>query len=67
MRWIILAALVLTGCAQAPRVSERGICDGTRATRDAHVAALVADAGPRALVTGQALIAQIDAACALTQ
>lgn len=64
MRGIVIFALVLAGCTPAPRVSERGICDGTRASRDAHVAALLADAGPRALVSGQALIAQIDAACA---
>jgi hypothetical protein len=64
MRWMILAAVFLAGCSPRPQVSERALCDGTRASRDAHVAALLADAGPRALVTGQALIAQIDAGCA---
>ena len=53
--------LPLISCATAPSTS--AICDGTVQSRTAHAAALVADGGPRSLVTGAFLIQQIDAGC----
>jgi len=40
------------------------LCDGTRAARAAHAAALAETADEAALRTGAALIALIDAGCA---
>ena len=53
--------LLLTGCVTA---SPAAICEGTASATDAHAAALVADGGPLSLVTGDLLIAQLDAGCA---
>jgi len=53
--------LLMTACVTA---SPRAICEGTASATDAHAAALVADGGPLSLVTGDLLIAQLDAGCA---
>ena len=58
----LAATTLLSGCATAP--SSNAICDGTKQSRTAHAAALVEDGGPRSLITGAALIQQIDAGCA---
>ena len=58
----LAATTLLSGCATEP--SSNAICDGTKQSRTAHAAALVEDGGPRSLVTGAALIQQIDAGCA---
>lgn len=64
MRLLMLGAL-LTGCVSATRGAiDSAICDGTRKARADHAAALVEDGGPLSLVTGAALIMQIDAGCA---
>ena len=63
-RYLMMSAMLLTGCDLAIPISADAICDGTRQARADHAAALVADGGPRSLVTGQALIAQVDAGCA---
>ena len=44
-------------------VSEAALCAGSQALLADHAAALVADGGPMSLVTGQALIATLDAGC----
>lgn len=44
--------------------SPAAICEGTASATDAHTAALLADGGPLSLVTGDLLIAQLDAGCA---
>jgi hypothetical protein len=58
---LLLSGGLLTGCAMTP--SEAAICTGTEALLADHAAALVADGGPMSLVTGQALIATLDAGC----
>lgn len=52
----------MSGCATLPP-SETALCAGTAALLADHAAALVADGGPMSLVTGQALIATLDAGC----
>jgi hypothetical protein len=68
-----MMCLLLSGaCAPAPVIQigpDRAGCDGTRAARVAHAAALVAIAdlghlAEAAIVTGDDLIARIDAWCA---
>ncbi len=63
MRMLAMAILpmILSGCATG--VSGEAVCDGTRASRSAHAAALVVDGGPQSRATGRALIARIDAGC----
>ena len=53
--------LLLSGCAAG--LSDSAICNGTAQSRTAHAAALVADGGPRSMVTGALLIQKIDAGC----
>jgi hypothetical protein len=43
--------------------NDSAICDATDAPRTAHAAALAADGGDKSVVTGQALIATLDATC----
>jgi hypothetical protein len=43
--------------------NDSAICDATDAQRTAHAAALAADGGDKSVVTGQALIATLDATC----
>jgi hypothetical protein len=57
----MILTLPVAGCMNA--VSDSAICQGTRQARTDHAAALVADGGPRSLVTGQALISRVDAGC----
>lgn len=58
--WIVPIALA-TGCATA--VSDSEVCRGTETAATAHAAALALDGGDRSVVTGQALIARLDAGC----
>lgn len=57
----VILTLMLTGCATGR--SGEAVCDGTKASRTTHAAALVADGGPQSRATGRTLIAQIDAGC----
>lgn len=59
----LAATLIISGCVGATPGSLEALCSGTTAARADHAAALVADGGPRSLVTGQNLIALTDAAC----
>lgn len=59
---VVILTMTLSGCATGA-VNEAAICDGTAATRTAHAAALVVDAGAQSRATGRALIARLDAAC----
>lgn len=61
---ILLGAGCTNGAKTTPPDAE-AICDGTRAARKAHAAALVEDGGDASVVTGARLISQIDAACAM--
>lgn len=56
-------ALSLTGCASAPVVTDRPICEQTAPLRTAHAAALIEDGGPRSQRSGAALIGAVDAGC----
>lgn len=63
-RWIVLAvwAPLAAGCTTAP--SSNAICDATKDSRTAHAGALYEDGGPKSVMTGAYLIAQIDVGCA---
>ena len=50
-----------TGCVSA--ASNSAVCDGSRAARSAHAAALADDGGPQSVVTGARLIKLLDAGC----
>lgn len=50
-----------TGCVNA--VNDAAICDGSKAARREHAAALADDGGPLSLVTGARLIMVVDAGC----
>ena len=53
--------LLVAGCMNV--ASGDAICEATASQRTAHAAALAADGGDRSVVTGQALIATLDATC----
>lgn len=55
--------LAVSGCATAIPTSGEALCDATRDDRAAHAAALADEGSDRVVVTGQALIARIDAGC----
>jgi hypothetical protein len=63
MKRILWIALIwpVAGCMSA--ANDSAICDATDAQRTAHAAALAADGGDKSVVTGQALIATLDATC----
>jgi hypothetical protein len=54
--------LLGAGCTTAP--SNNAICDATKDSRTAHAGALYEDGGPKSVMTGAYLIAQIDVGCA---
>ena len=55
--------MLVSGCASVG--SSEAICDATDALRRVHAQALVSDGGDRSVVTGQALIATLDAGCGI--
>ena len=61
--WRLFPILILPACGSMTAPSEAALCTGTQALLANHAAALVADGGPQSLVTGQALIATLDAGC----
>jgi hypothetical protein len=63
MRLILAMMLMLPvlGCGIA--ANDSAICAGLRDDLTAHAAALAVDGGDRSVVTGQRLIARIDAGC----
>ena len=58
-----MLTMLVSGCVRG--LSDSAICDGTDALRTVHAKALVADGGDRSVVTGQVLIATIDAGCTI--
>ena len=58
---ICLPVLLASGCINVG--SGKAICDGTANLRTVHAEALAEDGGDRSVVTGQSLIATLDAAC----
>ena len=61
--WAMTLTLLAAGCASVTQTSGDAICDGSRAARADHVAALAISPDDRAVVTGARLIALIDAGC----
>lgn len=62
---VMTLTLPVAGCLNAPpQTSGNALCDGSRALRTNHAAALAADGGPQSVVTGAALIRALDAGCA---
>jgi len=55
--------MLLSGCVNVG--SSEAICDGTEALRRVHAQALVEDGGDQSVVSGQALIATLDAGCGI--
>ena len=53
--------MLVSGCVTV--TSPNAICSGTKALRTVHAEALVVDGGDRSVLTGQALIATMDAGC----
>ena len=62
---MLLVPFFASGCIWT--IDDAALCDGTRAARDAHSAALLADGGPRSLATGARLIGLVDAGCGDTR
>jgi hypothetical protein len=62
--WLLALILMplVSGCAEMP-VSQTALCDGTQETRQAHAVALLQDAGPQSLVTGDFLLEQLAVGC----
>lgn len=56
--------MLLSGCFGNWQVSEAALCDGTRADRKAHAAALLVDGGPQSKMTGAVLLSKLRAGCA---
>jgi len=63
-KWIALAVWMplAVGCATVP--SSNAVCDATKDSRTAHAGALYEDGGPKSVMTGAYLIAQLDVGCA---
>jgi hypothetical protein len=53
----------VTGCESVTPTPNSAVCDATREDRANHAAALAEDPNDAAVITGQALIARLDAAC----
>lgn len=58
---LLLVTLSLAACLASPEPS--GVCAGLEPLERDHAAALLADGGDQSVVTGNRLIASIDAAC----
>ena len=58
-----ILTMLLSGCVNVG--SGEAICDGTEALRRVHAQALVEDGGDQSVVSGQALIATLDAGCGI--
>lgn len=58
---LVMPLALVSGCVS---VSTRAICEGTSDATDAHAAALLGVSVPdEAVISGDKLIAQLDAAC----
>ena len=59
--WVMILTLPAAGCVSG--ASNEALCDGTRAARDDHAAALATAEPDSVVVTGARLIRLIDAGC----
>ena len=66
MRLIMAMTLTLlaAGCVSGTKTSGEALCDGSRAARADHAAALADTQDERVLMTGARLIGLLDAGCA---
>lgn len=61
---MLLVTLSLTACGGLSAPDGRsGVCAGLRPLSDAHAAALLEDGGDRSVVTGERLLAGVEAGC----
>jgi len=61
---VTILLFCVTACVPDQRIpSEAAVCDGTRAARADHAAALAVSPDDRAVVTGARLIALVDEGC----
>lgn len=60
---LLMICSFVSACVNVTPGRGEAICDGTRAARAAHAAALAETPNTRALRSGAALIAMIDAGC----
>lgn len=60
---LLMICCFVSGCVNVTPGRGEAICDGTRAARADHAAALAETVDAVALRTGAALIAQLDAGC----
>lgn len=63
MKWLLVTILPLFASGCVSEGSDAAVCDGTKAARREHAAALAADGGGRSVVTGAKLIRLMDAGC----
>ena len=61
--WVMIPLLLGAGCVSATPRNADALCAGSRAARAEHAMALAASHDERALITGQRLIALLDAGC----
>ena len=59
--WVMILTLPAAGCVSGG--SNEALCDGTRAARDDHAAALATAEPDSVVVTGARLIALVDEGC----
>ena len=59
----MILTLLVAGCVSAPRTSPEALCDGSRAARAEHAQRLAESADAGLVLSGQRLIALIDAGC----
>ena len=62
--WVMIPLSFATACVNATPTSGDAICNGTRAARADHAAALADTQDERVLMTGARLIGLLDAGCA---
>ena len=62
LKYTLMSILLVAGCSPEIPTSVDALADATRDQRAAHAAALAEDGGPKSILTGQALIATLDAA-----
>jgi hypothetical protein len=63
MKWSLVMILMLPAAGCVSGASDAALCGGTEAARREHAAALAADGGDRAVLTGARLIRLMDAGC----
>lgn len=55
--------LLVAGCNNVKNINDSALCSGLDPLVNAHADALILDAGPKSIVTGERLITAYDAGC----